>query len=101
VFDRKKEDEAHPLDESIRYLISEIEGMSDNAENQRTNAVESLRILMELRNADKAEKRKLPVSPDVLTAAGAHILGIAMILGFEKRNVLTSKAMQFVPKIRI
>lgn len=100
MFDRKSQDEKHPLDEPIENLTRGLAGLEDGGEAQ-TQAVQSLKVLMELRMAEKSEARKLPVSPEVLTAAGAHILGIAMILGFEKRNVLTSKAMQFVPKIRI
>jgi hypothetical protein len=100
VFNRVPKDESHPLDEPIDNLTRSLAGMTEG-EEVHTQAVASLKILMELRNADKAEKRKPPVSPEVVVAAGAHILGIAMILGFEQRHVLTSKAMAFVPKIRI
>lgn len=100
MFNRKSKDEAHPLDDTITMLITSINAMTEGDETH-TQAVTSLKTLMELRNADKAETGKLPVSPEVLTAAGAHLLGIAMILGFEMRHVLTSKAISFVPKIRI
>lgn len=100
MFVRKSNDEAHPLDEPIGNLIQALAGMTEGDE-AHTQAVQSLKVLMELRNADKAESRKLPVSPDVLTAAGAHILGILLILAYEQKHVLTSKAMSFVPKIRI
>jgi len=100
VLNRKPKDETHPLDETIANLISGLAGLNEG-EEAHTQAVQSLKILMELRAADKAEKRKLPVNPDVLTAAGAHVFGILLILGFEQKHVLTSKAMQFVPKIRI
>ena len=99
MFNRTPKDESHPLDETIANLIAEISTLTED--EPRTQAVESLKILMELRNADKAEARKLPVNPDVMIAAGAHILGIAMILGFEKANVITTKSLAFVPKIRI
>jgi hypothetical protein len=100
VFARKSNDETHPLDESIENLTRALTGMTQG-EEVHTQAVQSLKVLMELRNADKAESRKPPVSPEVLTAASAHILGILLILGFEQKHVLTSKAMSFVPKIRI
>ena len=100
MLNRAPRDESHPLDEPIENLTRSLAGMTEGDE-VHTHAVESLKTLMELRNADKAEKRKLPVSPEVVVAASAHILGIAMILGFEQRHVLTSKAIAFVPKIRI
>jgi hypothetical protein len=100
VFIRKSEDEKHPLDEPIDNLTHSLAGL-DEGDEKHTHAVESLKTLMELRNADKSENRKLPVSPEVMTAAGAHILGILLILGFEQKHVLTSKAMSFIPKIRI
>ena len=100
MFVRTSKDETHPLDEPIDNLIRGIAGLSEGDE-LHTQAVASLKTLMELRNADKAEKRKPFVSPEVVVAASAHLLGIAMILGFEQRHVLTSKAMNFVPKIRI
>lgn len=100
MFVRKSNVEAHPLDETIENLTQALAGM-DEGDEKHTHAVESLKTLMELRNADKAEKRKMAVSPEVLTAAGAHVLGILLILGFEQKHVLTSKAMSFVPKIRI
>jgi hypothetical protein len=100
VFNRAPKDDTHPLDETIANLISGLAGLTEGDEAY-TQAIQSLKILMELRTADKAEKRKLPVNPDVLVAAGAHVLGIVMILGFEQKHVLTSKAMAFVPKIRI
>lgn len=100
MFNRTPQDETHPLDATIDDLVRSLAGM-DEGEEKHTQAVASLKTLMELRNTDKSEKRKPPVSPEVAVAAGAHILGIAMILGFEMRHVLTSKAIAFVPKIRI
>lgn len=100
MFVRKQNDETHPLDEPIDNLTRALAGMAEG-EEIHTQAVQSLKVLMELRNADKAEMRKLPVSPEVLTAAGAHIFGILLILGFEQKHVLTSKAMSFIPKVRI
>jgi hypothetical protein len=100
VFNRNQKDDTHPLDETIDNLIAGIAGMTEGDE-AHTQAVQSLKTLMELRNADKAEKRKLPVSPDVLAAAGTHILGILLILGYEQKHVITTKALSFVPKVRI
>ena len=96
MFNRK--DEPHPLDDVIEHAISELEGMDAGSE-ERTRAVESLKTLMELRAADKASK-KFNVNPDVITAGAMQLVGIFAILGFEKANVITTKALGFVPKVK-
>lgn len=40
------------------------------------------------------------VSPDVLATIGANIVGILLIVGHERANVLTSKAMSFIKQAR-
>ena len=39
------------------------------------------------------------VSPDTMLMAGANLLGILMIVGHERANVVTSKAMSFVTRL--
>lgn len=48
----------------------------------------------------KAEFGRKPVSMDVLITAGANLLGIIMIVNHEQVNVITTKALGFIPKIR-
>lgn len=99
MFKRRNFDEAHELDQTITDLISEFAGSDDPEEAlQRAQA---LKTLMEARTADKAAKSSPIIDPNVLVSAGASLLGIIAILGFEKANVVTSKAVSFVPKIRI
>jgi hypothetical protein len=98
MFNRAPKNESHPLDETIENLISELAGLTTGDEAYN-NSVSSLKTLMELRIADKAA-RKPSVSPDMMTSVVGHLLGIGMILGFEKANVLTSKSLTFVQKIR-
>ena len=94
-----RKDDTHQLDGVIAGLIDEIDSMPIGDENYAP-AIESLRVLMEARTADKAAKTKLTVSNDVIVQAVTHLLGIGMILGFEKANVITSKALGFVPRTR-
>lgn len=97
---KSKEEKTHPLDSTITATISAIAGHDEGSE-QHTAAVNSLKILMELRAADKAVSERAPISSDVMAAAATHLLGIVMILGFEKANVITSKSLSFIPKIKI
>lgn len=59
----------------------------------------------ELRNAETALKtRELlnprRVSPDTLILVAGNLIGIVIILGYEKANIITSRAMNFVMKLR-
>lgn len=46
------------------------------------------------------EKRPLRASPDTVIGAVTNILGILLITRYEYENVITSKALGFVPKLR-
>lgn len=98
MFNRKKNEAPHVLDETIQTLISELGSMT-TGEEAHTKAVESLKTLMEIRSAETQAAKKT-VNPDVIVAACAHLTGIIMILSYEKLNIVTSKALMLVPKIR-
>ena len=98
MFNRKPELKSHPLDETIANLISAFPGLEDGSE-EYTAAANSLKTLMEARTADEAARKRPTVSPDMLASATASLLGIVMILGFEKANVVTTKSLSFIPKI--
>jgi hypothetical protein len=89
----------HDLDETISNVISEFAGLDAGSQEQASCAA-SLKILMELRSADKAEVKKPVMTPDMIAAIAANLLGIALILGFEKANVITTKSLSLLPKIR-
>jgi hypothetical protein len=99
VFSRKTEDETHPLDETISTLISEFAGLETGSAEQN-GCADTIKTLMEARTADEAARTRPTMSPDMIVSAAASLLGIALILGFEKANVITSKSLSFVPKIK-
>lgn len=99
MFNRVPKDQTHELDQTITDLISEFAG-SETSEEQVQSA-QALKTLMEARTADMAARRAPIIDPNMLVSAGASLLGIIAILGFEKANVVTSKAVSFVPKMRI
>lgn len=43
---------------------------------------------------------KKRVSPDTLVLVAGNLVGIVLILGYEKANVITSRAIGFVMKLR-
>lgn len=98
MFNRNRPVEPHPLDVVIEDLTRGYAGLDDGSEEQ-ARATESLKTLMELRAADKASK-KFNVNADVITAGAMQLVGIIAILSFEKANVITTKALGFVPKTK-
>lgn len=50
--------------------------------------------------AIKDPKSKTGVSPDVAVTTAANLVGIAMIIHHERANVIASKALGFVQKLR-
>lgn len=57
--------------------------------------VEHLQKLYEIRDNSSGPS----VSPDTLVLAAANLIGIAMIVGYERANVVTSKAVGLVHKL--
>lgn len=93
---------ASDLEEAITNHINAFAGMDEGSEEQLRHA-QALKTLMEARKIED-EIENDPTwrpSPDAVIAAGASILGILAILSFEKLNVVTSKALGFVPKVKI
>lgn len=57
----------------------------------------SLEILYKAKSHDRARH----VSPDTIAVVAGNLFGLALILGYEKANVITSKALGFVIKGRV
>ena len=101
MFSLKRETpEPTKLDERINDLIDSLAGFEDGSEEQAA-AITALKTLTELRAMERQTMRRPSVSPDVLVSAVASLAGIIAILSFEKANVVTSKALSFVPKPKI
>lgn len=59
-----------------------------------------LERLKELHKMREETKPRMRVSPDVLIQSATHILGIAMIIRYEEFNIITTKALSFVPRVK-
>lgn len=46
------------------------------------------------------DNRPKSVSPDTLVSAAASLIGILLILHYERTEIVTTKALGFVPKMR-
>jgi hypothetical protein len=87
--------EATALDKAIEDLFSELQSVNADTEEYSAMADQLIK-LMKLKKEVEPSWR---VSPDVLVAAGANVLGILLILNFERAGVVASKALGFVGKL--
>lgn len=81
------------LDLAIDAVLSDMEHHSPTTE-EYGKLLERLTALYKLRETPAR------VTPDVLVQSAVHILGIAMIIRHEELNIITTKALAFVPRVR-
>ena len=95
MFTKKTQTEPTKLETVINTLLSAMETVSPSSEEYSAMA-DQVAKLYKLKETDSPDR----VSKDALIAAGASILGILLILNFERLGVVTSKAVGFVTKPR-
>ena len=79
------------IDEILRLMT-----ISDRTSEDYELYLDRLEVLYKLKNGDV----KKVVSPDTLAIIAGNLLGIGMILSYERCHVITSKAIGFVIKGR-
>lgn len=75
------------LDEEIERLIIALSHEDPTSENYMKIS-DNLKVLCEARE----KKNPLQINTDTLLAIGANILGLVIVLNFERTGVITSKA---------
>jgi len=82
------------LDEAIDALLKQIA-------EKTYDPKETPLMIDQVSKLDKLRTNHIQrVSPDTMLIVGGNILGIILILQFERVNVVTSKALAFVMKLR-
>lgn len=92
----KTDEKPSVIDPVIETLISEMSGY-DASDELYSQAAANLKILME---AKAVEPRKPRVSPETLAIIAGNLAGIVMILAYEKKGVITSRAFSLVTRTR-
>jgi hypothetical protein len=87
----RKDPEPNALDDQIDAVLAEMAKTTISSEEY----AKLLRLLERL-NALKTEDRPKPISRDQWLAAGVHLGGILIIVGYERVNVITSKAFRHI-----
>jgi hypothetical protein len=98
VFKRSQTTEPTDLEVLITQHISAMVGMDEESDDYKA-AAGSLKTLLEARKIENETKIPWRPSADAVVAAAASLAGIFAILTFEKANVVTTKAVSFIPKI--
>jgi hypothetical protein len=83
------------LDAVIDNLLLEMSSMKVDDANY-ADAVDQLTKLHALKTQDRSSR----VSSDTLVAAGANLAGILIIVGYEQKHVVTSKALSFLRMLK-
>lgn len=83
------------VDLAIDEVLREMQGFTSDTE-QYASMVDQLSKLYKLKE-DTSKKR---VSPDTLAIVAGNLLGIVVIVGYERAEVVTSKALSLLLKLR-
>jgi hypothetical protein len=97
VFTRNRGEAPTEFDEVITAAIIASRKFEADPDEAHKRAL-TLKVLTEARAVERGSIKR-GISADQWAAIIANVAGIAAILYFEKANVLTSKALSFVPKI--
>jgi hypothetical protein len=95
VLSLKKKEEQSVLDPVIGNLITEM-NQEEPGSAKYTKMVGELKALVE---AKAAEPKPDHVSANTAAVIAGNLIGIAMILIFERKNVITSKSLNLIPKL--
>lgn len=91
----KNSEKKSGLDEAIEDVL---EAMKTHANPQSEIYAKMVDQLVKIHGLKQNEKTGR-VSKDVMVTVGANLVGIMLIVGHERVNVVTSKALMFVKKL--
>ena len=91
-------DKRSNLDKEIDEILLKMSKM-DKLSKEYLELVKILEVLYAARGKNYEPRKR--ISPDTLLLVGANLLGIALILGYEQINSVTSKALGFVVRGRV
>lgn len=96
MFTPKKIEEPNLLEESIASAFNQLEE-HDAGTEKYADIIDKIERLIALR----PKKKELTVSGDALVGAITNILGIGLVLNYEKLGVVTSKAFGLLVKSKM
>lgn len=92
----KQKRQRHNLKKEIDSVLERMSQLSPDS-TEYTNMAKNLDTLYSAKSKEKDQKIKW----DTIAVIAGNLLGIVIIVGYEKANVITSKALGFVIKGRV
>lgn len=83
------------IDIAIEDVLSELKGFTSD-----TDEYSKMTIQLERLHAMKVAEKPCRVDPNTMVIVAGNVIGIILILKFERINIITSKAMLFVSKLK-
>ena len=99
VFKKKQPIDTSEVDEAIRECYAGLKSIDPDAKEH----AKVVKQIAELEKIKKFTERKptIQFTPDALLTAGVSLLGILLILNYERADSVTTKAISFVTKPKI
>lgn len=85
------------LEDAIEQLFREMAGYDGDSE-EYSKMVQQMDTLYKLKTVDAETSKVFKVTPDTVLLAAANILTVLIVVGYEQKSVLTSKALMFLRK---
>lgn len=83
------------LDNAMNEIYSEMKGFTADTDEYCKMTDQLIKL-----HSMKMLEHQHRISPDTLATIGANVIGIALILHYERIHVVTSRALNFVMKLR-
>lgn len=90
MFEKFKKNGPHPIDQPINRILDEMEVHGPDSP-EYPDFIDYLTKLTELKIKDQKPK----ISGDTMAVVFGNLAGILLIVAYEQKHVITSKAMQF------
>ena len=96
MFIFRNQDRRTPIEKEIDSLILELDYI-DKSSEAYADMIGKLERLYKAKSYDTPRS----ISPDAKATIAANLLGIMLILSYEKADIITTKALGFVTKGRV
>lgn len=94
MFDRKPNPQIEELNQAITQVHKQLADESPESDTYK--------VLVERLDSLYTQIAKIPsgrISPDIIATVAANLLGLAMVVGHERANVIGGKAITFVKQL--
>lgn len=92
----KRPDSDIRLEEEINRVLLRMSAMNPTTDEYAAT-MKQFSKLVKLKEAKTSSRR---ISPDTLAIVAGNLLGVVVIVAYEKHNIVTSKALTFVQKLK-